>query len=389
MSGARRLVVVGGGPAGLAAARAYRDAGGDGDVTLLTPEPHAPYERPPLSKEFLRAEAEAGELALEDAAWYAEHDVVVRLATPAERLDPERRTVAPRGGQPLDYDACVLATGSTPLPLPVPGGDHPDVLLLRSLESALGLRRRAEAAERAVVIGAGFIGCEVAASLAMRGARVTLVAREALPQGPRLGEDAGRRIAGWLRAMGVELVLEAEVEAIAEDGRAVRVDGRLLRGDLVLVGGGVKPNAQLAAEAGLTVREGRVATDAGMRASAPGVLAAGDVAFAENASAGRALAVEHWGEALNMGEVAGRVAAGVQDARWEVAPGFWSTIGAHTMKYVAWGDGFDTARLEAHDDGAFTVWYARDGILVGALCHERDADYERARELIEAKAPVP
>jgi len=87
--------------------------------------------------------------------------------------------------------------------------------------------------------------------------------------------------------------------------------------------------------------------------------------------------------------VAGRVAAGVQDARWEVAPGFWSTIGAHTMKYVAWGDGFDTARLEAHDDGAFTVWYARDGILVGALCHERDADYERARELIEAKAPVP
>ena len=124
-----------------------------------------------------------------------------------------------------------------------------------------------------------------------------------------------------------------------------------------------------------------------MRTGRDGILAAGDVAFAHNAAAGRPLAVEHWGEALNMGETAGRVAAG-EDASWAVAPGFWSTIGAHVLKYAAWGDGHDEARLEDHG-GPFTVWYGRGGITVGVLAYERDEDYERGRELVETGAPLP
>jgi NADPH-dependent 2,4-dienoyl-CoA reductase/sulfur reductase-like enzyme len=125
-----------------------------------------------------------------------------------------------------------------------------------------------------------------------------------------------------------------------------------------------------------------------MRSSHPGILAAGDVARAFNAAAGRHLAVEHWGEALAMGEVAGRTAAGDRDAAWAQAPGFWSTIGERTLKYAAWGDGFDTARLE-EDGNGFTVWYGRGGACVGVLAHERDEDYERGRELVERGAPMP
>jgi len=269
----------------------------------------------------------------------------------------------------------------------VPGGDDPRVLHLRSLASARTLRERAGAASRAIVIGAGFIGCEAAASLAMRGVAVTLVAQEDVPHAPRLGDPAGRRIQAWLEEHGVSLVLGAAVEAI-EDGARVLAGGRELEADLVLVAGGIRPCAGLAEAAGVRCADGRVVVDEHMHSSHPGILAAGDVARAFNAAAGRHLAVEHWGEALAMGEVAGRTAAGDRDAAWAQAPGFWSTIGERTLKYAAWGDGFDTARLE-EDGNGFTVWYGRGGACVGVLAHERDEDYERGRELVERGAPMP
>jgi NADPH-dependent 2,4-dienoyl-CoA reductase/sulfur reductase-like enzyme len=136
------------------------------------------------------------------------------------------------------------------------------------------------------------------------------------------------------------------------------------------------------------VESERIPVDAGMRTERPGVYAAGDAVRAHNASAGRALAVEHWGEALNMGAVAGRTLAG-EEAQWDVAPGFWSTIGEHALKYVAWGDGFDEARLVDHGQGAFTVWYGNNGKTVGVLTHERDEDYEAGRERVEGGAPLP
>jgi 3-phenylpropionate/trans-cinnamate dioxygenase ferredoxin reductase subunit len=372
------LLIVGGGPAGLAAARGYREAGGDGPVTMLTPEQHAPYTRPALSKDFLRGESEADDIALDADGL----DLEMRFGTEATVLDPGQRTVT-TAEETFAYDACVIATGAEPAPLPVPGIEH--ALLLRSLESARTLRERAERAHTAAVIGSGFIGCEVAASLAMRGLRVTLVSDEPVPHASRLGPEAGSRIAGWLTELGVGLQLGGACEGI-EPGR-VRVPGNPpVEAELIVVGGGIRPRARIAD--GLATDRGRIVTDEHMRTSAEGVYAAGDVALARNAAAGRPLPVEHWGEALNQGEAAGRNAAG-EGAVWDAAPGFWSMIGDRTLKHVAWGDGFDEARFITHPGGAFTVWYGAEGITVGVLTHERDEDYERGRELIEAGKPLP
>jgi len=382
-----RLVIVGGGPAALAAARGYRAAGGDGGVTILSPELTIPYTRPALSKEFLRGESDDKDLPVEPATWYEQHRVEVRLGAEVGRLDLGERIVVLGSGETLHYDACVLATGAEPKPLPVPGATEGWVLMLRSLATARVLRDRAADATSAIVIGTGFIGTEAAASLALRGVQVTLVSHESIPHEARLGEEAGRRIQGWLQALGIEMVLGDSVERIGD--HAVHVPGRApITADLILMASGIQPRAGLALDAGLEVTEGRIKTDAHMRTSDEHVYAAGDVALAYNAAAQRHLAVEHWGEALNMGEIAGRAIAG-EDAQWDVAPGFWSTIGEHTLKYVAWGDGYDEAHLVDHGNGAFAVWYAQEGTTVGVLTHERDEDYERGRELIEAKAALP
>jgi NADPH-dependent 2,4-dienoyl-CoA reductase/sulfur reductase-like enzyme len=382
-----RVVIVGGGPAAFAAARGYRAANGDGDVTILTPELTPPYTRPALSKEFLRGELADEDVPIEPTAWYEQHRIDLRLGTEAETVNPAERTLTLATGETLAYDACVLATGAEPKALPVPGATEEWVLLLRSLATARVLRDRAANATSAIVIGSGFIGCEAAASLAMRGVNATLVTDEGIPHEARLGDAAGRRIQHWLEELGVELVLGSGVEAIAD--HAVHVPGQEpVRGDLILMAAGVAPCGGLAENAHLDTQDGRIKVDATMRTSDEHVFAAGDVAFAYNAAAQRHLAVEHWGEALNMGEVAGQTIAGA-NARWDVAPGFWSTIGEHTLKYVAWGDGYDEAHLVEHDDGAFTVWYAQEGTTVGVLTHEADDDYEKGRELIEAKAALP
>jgi NADPH-dependent 2,4-dienoyl-CoA reductase/sulfur reductase-like enzyme len=382
-----RVVIVGGGPAAHAAARAYREADGDGQVIILTPELTVPYQRPPLSKEFLRGQLDDDALPIESADWYLKHEIDVRLGTEAETLVPATRTIVLGSGETLSYDACVLATGAEPAPLPVPGATEEWVLLLRSLTTARVLRYRAESAESAIVIGSGFIGCEAAASLAIRGLKVTLVTDEPTPQQQRLGPEAGTRIQGWLEDLGIDVVLGAAVEGIGEHSVHVP-DKDPLKADLILMACGVKPCSGLAETAGLEIEDGRIKVDASMRTSAPDVYAAGDVALAENAKADRHLAVEHWGEALNMGEIAGRTLAGEQ-AQWDVAPGFWSVIGEHQLKYVAWGDGYDEARLVEHGDGAFTVWYGEKGTTVGVLTHERDEDYEQGRERVESGAPLP
>lgn len=382
------FVVVGGGPAARSAAEAYRDAGGTGDVVLLTGEPDLPYERPALSKELLRGTTSPGELALVDDGWYREHAVRVRTGAPVAAVEPAAGRVLLADGTAEPYGTCLLATGAAALPLPVPGGDHPDLLRLRSLRSAVRLADRAAGARSAIVVGTGFVGCEAASSLAARGIAVTLVGGDRVPQLDRLGAEAGERIAAWLAEDGVTLVAGSPVARFEDGRRAILKDGAVHEADLVLVAAGVRPRVALAERAGAELADGAVAVDAAMRTSVPGLLAAGDVTMATNAAAGRRLHVEHWGEALAMGEVAGRTAAGA-DARWDQAPGFWSTIGERTLKQVAWGDGWDEARLDAGPDGAFTVWYGRAGRTVGVLTHGHDEDYERGRELVEAGRPLP
>ncbi len=385
--GAEPIVIVGAGAAGLACARAYREHGGRASVLMVGAEPLAPYRRPPLSKEFLRGELDAGELALEPERWFAEHDVQLRLESRVSAIDPEDGTVTVQG-EVLAAQTIVLATGSEPIREGIAGLEHPAVMTLRTLADSTRLAERARPSSEIVVLGTGFIGCEVAASLAMRGAGVTLVGEDPLPQARRLGEAAARRIAGWLAEAGVSLELEVEVTAV-HDGRVLELkDGRRLAGDVLVLGLGARPRSELAQSAGLPLADGAVCVDSKMRV--PGtdgrVLAIGDVATAENAAAGRRLRVEHWGEALEQGEVAGRTLAGA-DGAWDSVPGFWSTIGKHTLKYAAWGDGFAQAQLIEHEQDAFTVWYVgEDGEIVGVLTHERDVDYDRGRQLIAAGA---
>ena len=276
------------------------------------------------------------------------------------------------------------------MPPPVAGTEEPGVHVLRTAGHALALRAAAQPGADVVIVGSGFIGCEAAASLRARGCRVTLVSQEPAPQRERLGAAVAARLAGWLEDEGVSAHYETDLERIERrDGRLqVTTAGQALTADLVLLASGVRARAELAADAGLALAEGgEIPVDAHMRTDLQDVLACGDCALAHNATAGRRLHVEHWGDALGQGAVAGATAAG-HDAPWDEVPGFWSTIGTRTLKYAAWGDGFDDARLDLDGEG-FTAWYARAGRCVGVLTHERDADYDRGRALIAAGEPPP
>jgi 3-phenylpropionate/trans-cinnamate dioxygenase ferredoxin reductase subunit len=387
--GEERIVIVGGGPAAQAAAGAYREAGGGGAVTILAREADPPYERPPLTKDFLRGETERGALPIVAPAWYEEREIELRTGTEVAELDLGAQEARTANGECFDFDRVLLATGSEPLVPTIPGADGPGVQTVRRIGDSERLAELGDG-DRALVVGSGFIGCEAAASLAMRGAAVSMATMEAAPQVERLGEDVAVRISGWLEDLGVDLIGEAELQSIGSAGdragRARLAGNREIVADRILLALGVRRNTDLAAAAGIAVEDG-VEVDAAMTTPDPRVLAAGDVAFALNRTAGRRLRVEHWGEALNMGEVAGKALAGAE-AAWDVAPGFWSTIGEHTVKYVGWGDGWDELRFEpGRDDGPFACWYGRDGEIVGVAAHDDDGAYERGRELIEERAP--
>ncbi|HSK99382.1 MAG TPA: FAD-dependent oxidoreductase [Rubrobacteraceae bacterium] len=382
-----RLVIVGGGPGGFATARAYRAAGGRARVTMLTTEPYPPYQRPPLTKEYLRGEMGLDELPIQNPEWYGKYGIELRLAARVKALDRERTIVETEEGE-IRYDACVLATGSEPVRIPVPGADDPEILVMRTLENSSRLQERLGEGDRVAVIGSGFIGCEAAASLSVRGAKVTLVSLEQSPQKERLGEEVGGRIEDWLRGYGVDLRLGSSIEGVERKDGVFEVSvegGEQIPADTVLFGTGVSPRTDLAERAGLAVEKG-IITDSAMRTSGTGIFAVGDVAQAFNESAGRRLSVEHWGDALEHGRVAGTVIAG-GEAAWSMAPGFWSTIGDKTLKYWAWGDGWDEKRFVDRGE-SFTVWYGREGSVVGVLAHGSDEDYEEGRALIESGAPL-
>jgi 3-phenylpropionate/trans-cinnamate dioxygenase ferredoxin reductase component len=388
MSQRLSLLVIGGGPAGLSAARSYREAGGQGPVAIVGDEHRMPYRRPPLTKELLRGDSTEEDLPIERESWLSEHEVSL-VSGRAVAVDADAHTVLLSGGRELKYFQCLLATGAEPTRLPVPGADDPAVRVLRTLDHLRELQRRLGRGESAVVIGSGFIGCEIAASLRMRGHRVELVSDETAPNVERLGDEAAAVLAGWLQEQGVSLHLGTAVKRIQRAGHGFEViaDGGSVPGDVLIMATGVAPRGELAAAAaGIELADGAIPVSADMRSARADVLAAGDVCRAENLAAGRSLRVEHWGDALTQGEIAGATAAGKQ-AAWDEVPGFWSTIGSRTLKYAAWGDGYDQIRFESHPDGGFTVWYGREGRIVGVLTHEADEDYERGAELVKRGAP--
>jgi 3-phenylpropionate/trans-cinnamate dioxygenase ferredoxin reductase component len=377
------LIVIGSGPAGVSAAEGFRQINSDDPVRILTDDPALPYQRPPLSKEFLRGEADIADTELHPGRWYDEQAIELIHTGGVQAIDVAGQYVV-ANEQHYPYRSLVLACGAKASPFPVSGGEK--ALQLRSLGDAKSLRSAAAEADSAVVIGAGFIGCEAAASLAMRGVSTTLVAPDPVPQGKRLGENAGQRIVGLLRKVGVRYTGSVSVSSLG-DG-AVRLDnGVTIDCDLVIAATGVTPQSALAGAGGIDTSEGRIVVDAQMRTSVENIFAAGDVALAYNSLAGRPVAVEHWQDAVDQGEIAGAGAAG-HAREWDAVPGFWTTIGESTLKYHAWGDGFDRARLVEHNDG-FTVWYEADGATVGVLTHNVDDDYDRGEDLIRRKSPIP
>lgn len=375
------LIVVGSGPAGVAAAESFREHNTSGRVRILTTDRDLPYARPPLSKEYLRGQTD--DVGLHPQWWFDDKTIELVHNTTVDGLDLAERSVR-AGDRRFRYDALILACGAAPVAPPMPGGAR--ARLLRSLADAAALREAAKDASTAVVIGAGFIGCEAAASLALRGMSVTLVAPETLPQEARLGSAAAERLRELVIQAGARYVGGVAVEEINDVG--LRLDnGVTIDCDLILAATGVTPQHRLAADAGLDVRDSRIVVDTHMSTSTKGVYAAGDVALARHAAAGRHLAIEHWQDATDQGAIAGTSAAGKR-ATWDGVPGFWSTIGEATIKYHAWGDGYQRSRMLSHPEG-FTVWYEADDAVVGVLTHNADDDYDLGQRLIAERRPAP
>ena len=302
------MLIIGGGLAGGTAAKALRDEGFDGDVTVVAAEPHPPYQRPPLSKGYLAGSEGTDAVILHPAEWYAERGIRLITGVAATRLDPAAHAVELEDGTRLDYDAVLLATGATPRTIPLPGAQLPGVMMLRRLEDSDALAARLRGGgQRLVVIGAGWIGMEVAATARGFGNEVAILERDDVPLAMALGAEMGQVFRSLHLEHGVDLRTSVAVERIVGSDRAegVVVDGETLPADLVLVGVGAAPDTALAETAGLDILNG-VLTDAALRTSAPDVYAAGDVANPFHPVLQRHLRSEHWANALNAGKVAAR-----------------------------------------------------------------------------------
>ena len=303
-----RFVIVGASLAGANAVEAIRNEGFRGPITLIGDERELPYERPPLSKDYLMGKSEREKVFVHDESWYRDQDVDLRLGTSVASIDRGRHVVTTESGEEIGYDRLLLTTGSSPRVLPLPGADGPNVLYLRRLEDSEGLRERFTAGRRLILIGAGWIGLEAAAAAREAGVEVTVVETEELPLLRVLGPECARIFADLHRRHGVDLRFGVKVESIADGDGPTRVrlaGGEELAADTVLVGIGAAPNVQLAEAAGLEVSNG-VLVDQSLRSSDPDILAAGDIANAEHPILRKRIRVEHWDNAIGQGEAAGR-----------------------------------------------------------------------------------
>ena len=383
------FVIVGAGMAGGKAAEALRDAGFDGRIVLLGAEAERPYERPPLSKDYLRGEAERSSVYLqEDAGWYGEHDVELRTAAHVASLDVAARAVVLADDERIDYDALLLATGAEPRRPPIPGTDLEGVHVLRTLEDSDALRGVLDAGGRLVVVGAGWIGCEVSASARQRGMDVALVEPQSVPLEGVLGPELGAFYRDVHADHGVQLHLRTGVEAIEGDGRAERVrtsDGTVLDCTAVLVAVGVAPRTGLA-DGVLDVENG-ILVDASLRASADGVFAAGDVANHDHPLFGR-LRVEHWANALEQGPSAARAMLR-SDVVYDRVPYFFSDQYDVGMEYA--GHSLPGDEVVFRGDPAtreFIAFWMRDGrVTAGMNVNVWDVN-EHLQELVRSGASV-
>ena len=319
------IVIIGGGLAAGTAAKTLRKEGFDGDVTIVTEEKHAPYQRPPLSKGYLAGKEGADAVILQPTEWYADQGIYLRTSTRATKIDPAAHEVSLDDGSVLRYDSALLATGASPRSLPLDGAELTGVRTLRRLDDADDLADQLRGGgKRLVIIGSGWIGMEVGATARVLGNEVTVLERDPVPLALALGAEMGEVFRALHLEHGVDLRTSANVERIAGAKRAeaVVVDGETLPADIVLIGVGAAPNTTLAEDAGLRILNG-VLTDSSLRTSAPDVYAAGDVANAYHPVIQRHLRSEHWANALHAGPVAARAMLG-KTASFVEIPYFYS-----------------------------------------------------------------
>jgi NADPH-dependent 2,4-dienoyl-CoA reductase/sulfur reductase-like enzyme len=355
------IVIVGGGLTGAHAVEELRKQGYDDDITLVAAERHLPYDRPPLSKDFLLGQAEIDSVYLHDARWYADHNVDLRLGTPVTELDLDRSRVTVAGAS-VPYDRLLLATGSTPRRLPLVDTSGLQVTYLRTIDDALTLKTRLSG--HVLILGGGWIGLEVAAAARQAGATVTLVERSPLPLLGVLGSELGRLFADLHGQHGVDLRLGTTAESI-RGSEVVLSDGHRLVPDTVVVAIGASPVTDVAARAGLEVDNG-VLVDARLRTRDPHVYAAGDVANHDHPTIGR-LRVEHWDNAIAQGQHASRVMLG-SDHPYTRHPYFFTDQYDLGMEFVGTTTGHDRLLIRGSvEERVVTAFWLRRGTVIAGM----------------------
>ncbi|MEA2437832.1 MAG: 3-phenylpropionate/trans-cinnamate dioxygenase ferredoxin reductase component [Thermoleophilaceae bacterium] len=385
-------VIVGAALAGAKAAEALREEGFDGRVVLIGSEPELPYERPPLSKEYLRGEAPREKARVHDEGFYEQHDIELRTGTTVSAVDTAAREVELDSGERLGYDRLLLATGAEPRRLSVPGAALDGVHYLRDLADADALAARlAKGSGRVAVIGAGWIGSEVAASARVKGLNVALVEMADVPLERVLGREVGEIYAGVHRDHGVDLHLGATLEAFEGAGRVERVKlagGVAVDCDFVVVGIGVTPRTELAERAGLEVGDG-ILVSKRLETSVSGVFAAGDVANAFHPFYGRKLRVEHWANALNQPATAARAMLGKEGESYERLPYFFSDQYDVGMEYVGYATEWDEVVLRGDPSAPeFVAFWLKDGAVVAGMNVNVWDVVEPIKALIESRQRV-
>ncbi|MBI1868720.1 MAG: FAD-dependent oxidoreductase [Methylocystis sp.] len=378
----RAAIIIGAGAAGLSAARTLRAEGFEGQLTLLSADHAAPYDRPNLSKDYLSGAAPEEWLPLRDAGFYESERIDLRLGARATDLLVRDKRVDLDDGSHLSYDVLLLATGAEPIRLPAPGAERPHVRYLRTLADSRALIKAAATAKRAIIIGASFIGLEVAASLRARNLTVHVVAPEAVPMERILGPELGKFVRAIHERHGVIFHLGDTVASIGEQS-VVLASGETVAADLVVVGIGVRPALELAQQAGIEVDRG-ILVDEYLETSAPGVFAAGDMARWPDLLTGERIRVEHWVVAERQGQTAARNMLG-QKERFGAAPFFWSQHYDAVISYVGHAPTWDRTELSGSvEAGDCTVGYYRGDRKLALASISRDLDSLRAEVAFEA-----